>query len=200
MKEYVEHLAGFALLLDWQARWRQMSDEVVVSADGLELGGWASQRFLLGAPRRPRYADGVFLGAQDTEYQWLSRIQWKRAALLLASSPRLCLVANRMVGDGQALPDIPAFSVSLPIADSDLAQSLSDFRVLEGRSIWTDEGRLEIASGPPMFRVPLVTVHSASEIMSDSERQMGRSMDDLINQRLSKTNREQQPGMAGAVP
>lgn len=191
MRDYIEHLAGFALLLDWQARWRNLSDEAVVTPEGLELGAWVGQRFLLGAPRRPRYAEGVFLGAQSTEAGWLSRIRWKRAVLILETSPpRLCLISARMVGNGDALTDIPAFTVSLPIADLELARTLTSFRRLEVREVWVEEGHLQIAAGAPLLRIPLALQPEGAPLLSDAERQAGRTMDDLINERLARTNRD----------
>lgn len=202
MKEYIEHIAGFALLLDWQSRWHNLSDDVVVTRSGLELGKWVSQRFLLGAPRRPRYGKGVFLGAQSVEAEWLSRIRWKRAVLQLdtPAEARLTLVAARQFGDGKDLTDLPGFTVSFPILDANLAEVLTRFRFFEGRFICLDEEELVVDSGPPMFHIPLVVQSVSVPILNDNEAVAGRTIDDLINERMAATNREQPGGIQVVKP
>jgi hypothetical protein len=196
MKEYLEHLSGFAMLLDWQARWRRMSDEIVIGPDGFELGSWVGQRFVIGSPRRPRYGGGAFIGTQSAETTWISRIKWLRATLRTSpGASRLYLVSERMMGDDRNLPDIASFAVGFGLPDHQVANALAEFRVLEGRSIWDDDGRIEVASGAPLFSVPMAVELPGVPVISESERSSGRSLDDLIKERLEQTNRYQPPDM-----
>lgn len=197
MKDYIKHLTGFSALLDWQARWSRLPDGVRVSPGGLELGSWASRRFLLAAPRRARYGKGLVLGVQGPEALWMSRIRFRRAAMAPHMDPaRLYLVSDRVAGDGDALSDIPAFTIGFPVENPEMAALLASFGRLEARAVWVEEGKLQVASGPALFSIPLALHPEGAPVLTDKECHLGRTMDEVISQRLEATNRLEQPSGA----
>lgn len=183
-------------LLGWLTRWDRFPDAYVQSGAAVVLGEFPSRRFALGVPKKRSFGRFPFLALQSDEADWMGSIVWDRA-VVQEGSRRLTLVAQRCTGDGQNVPDLPGFSVSLTFDLTDKVEILTLSPRLEARGLWFEDGESRVANGLPLWSLPLRSIPANQPVMSEDEVAAERSFRDLVREQLSRTSRAFNPGFSG---
>lgn len=193
-KDYLEHLAGIASLMEWMLANEKAGYTFRPQGDELCLNEQVTRRFIIGVPRSKRWGKHPFLGAQRREAVFLRLIKISRVAVREDDS-KLHLIVPSMRGDGQNYPDLPAFVISLAFDHIEKAKILTQTRQLECRGFWIDEGgEVEIGSKAMIWSLPLISMPKDAPLLSPEDHSEGPSFKDLIRMKLESTNVPIDPG------
>lgn len=197
-KDYLEHLAGIASLMEWMLANEKAGYRFRPQGDELCLDEQITRRFIIGVPRSKRWGKSPFLGAQRREAVFLKLLKIGRAVVREGDS-KLYLVVPTMRGDGMNYPDLPAFVVSLAFDDAEKAAILSQTREIECRGFWIDDnGQVEISSKSMIWTLPLNSLPKDAPLLTDEDQSDGLSFKDLIRLKLDSTNVAVDPGFVRA--
>ena len=201
-KVYLNHLMGLTALLAWKARWDRTSSAVAFKGPVLSAQLLPSQRFAFGFPTaKSLYGRTPFLAVQRDEAQFIKRLQWSRA-WLDHEKQQLVLVTQKVLGDGDHLEDLPAMGLALTVDVPQKLEWLSKHPRLEARSLWFDEDGHHVSAGLPLAKWSLRRLEGTDSLFPEGALSQERSLRELIEDKLSKTNRMYLPyqGSALSVP
>lgn len=200
---YLNHIMGLASLVAWHASWCGDQGTTEIKGPLLTAALLPSQRFAIGVPTGGgvRYGRRPFLAVQPEEAQFIKRLCWARA-WADRSSRRLVLVTQKVLGDRDTLEDIPAMGFALTLDVEEKFQWLEKSSRLESRLLWFDEDGYHVSSGKTLASIPLQPLSPGGELFSEGSLSQERSLRDLVNEKLEKTNRLYMPyeGRALDVP
>ncbi len=203
MSQYIRHLTGMAALLSWVARWDRrpsVLDRSAIERRGpwILVEGLPSQRVVLGLPRHRRYGRHPFLGFQQDERAWASRLVFARA-VAVPSENRLALVTRPIQADASLDEvDLPALAVVLTFDAPEKLEAAQATGVLEGRGLWWDEdGSVQVDRTAHVFRLPVKVASCLDETLTASETAAHRTFADVVARRIDRTNRFENPGYRG---
>ena len=203
-KAYLDHLMGLVALLSWAHRWDGQSSHIAFKGPWIHAALLPSQRFALGFPNpavSARYGRLPFLATQKDEALFVRRLHWA-GAWADPQNSRLLLTTQKVLGDAEHLEDLPALGISLSVDVPQKLEWLLKKPRLAARSLWFDEDGHHVAGGLPMAEMPLKPFVSMEEVFPAGALSQERSLKDLIQERLDRTNRDYLPynGQQFAIP
>ena len=203
-KVYLDHLMGLAALLSWAHRWEGRAQHVNIKGPWVHAAQLPSQRFALGFPNRAvgaKYGAEPFLATQQDELLFVKRLRWA-AAWVNVADRQLMLTTQKVLGDGQFVEDLPAMGLALTVDVPQKLEWLIAKKRLVARSLWFDEDGYHVSGGLPLADMPLRPFVSMDEVFPSGALSQERSLKDLIDDRLEKTNRSYLPydGQGVSIP
>lgn len=196
-KEYLEHLAGIASLMEWMLTNEKAGYTFRPEGDQLVFNEQVTRRFIIGVPRSKRWGKFPFLGAQRREAVFLRLLKIGRVAIRDADT-KLHLIIPSIRGDGANYPDLPAFVISLTFDHSDKATILKQTKELECRGFWIDDnGSVEIGNKAKLWSLPLLNLPKNAPLLDDQDHSDGPSFKDLMMMKIDATNVAVDPGFKG---
>lgn len=150
----------------WILKLRQHGLISVSSENIISLTGKAAQRFYLGIKSGQPY-----LGVQDFELTWLSRMPWSHAAMY-KGNPHIYLVSDALSIDGD---EIQPFALDIHV-DSDLILSKLESQMMIGvREVQSTNGTVTAIAATPFVELHVVLMDPGQRVM-DSESKPSTKM------------------------
>jgi len=188
-KKYLSHSVGITNLINWLGRWHKFNQSYEIGETMIELGSLVSGRFGVGIPKNKSFGKHIFIAVQPEELMWIKLISWDRC-VIREGEDKLYIVAKRLAGDEESLPDVPAFALSLLFDSSEKIELLKTQKNIDFRQLWyeDDNNTQHISRSLPLLSLPLLTTEKDSEILSETEINITNSFDDLLMKKIQKTN------------
>lgn len=197
-QKYLRHQKGLALLWLWMNQWKSLNGWTWED-NSLTISNLCSQRFLIGAPKNKsnNRSKNVFLGIQHEENSWMKRIIWKRV-VMDKSNQKLWLVSQNVFSPDIDWPDIPSIAVGVSLKDNPHLGNWEGPKMDLRGVWWEDDGSLRVDINP--YKTCGVFVGSLDQHWSKKERQNVITLRDIVNSKISRTNKEENPGFKGDIP
>lgn len=188
-KKYLAHSFGISNLINWLGRWHKFNQSYHIDSTFIELGSLVSGRFGIGVPKNKSFGKHLFIAVQPEELLWVELIQWDRC-VIKENEDKLYLVAKRLNGDEETMPDVPAFAISLLFDSSDKVELLKTQKNIDFRQLWyeDDNNTQHISRNLPLLSLPLSLISKEQPILSEIEIHTSNSFDDLLLRKIEKTN------------
>lgn len=193
-KQYLEHMAGIANLLEWIIANEKMGYDFQYEDDRVVLNEQITQRFLVGVPKNKKFGRHPFIGAQKREAVFLRLLNITRAIVRERDS-HLHLVVSGVKGDGANYPDLPPFALSLAFDHPEKCGILSQAQSIDCRGFWIDQNdAIEIGSKAILWNKPLLMLPAAAPLLDKIDQTDGPTFSDLIRMKIEATNVSHNPG------
>lgn len=193
-KQYLEHMAGIANLLEWTIANERIGYQFLYESDRIILDEQITRRFLIGVPKSKKFGKAPFIAAQKREAVFLRLLNITRA-IVRDNDPQLHLVVSGVRGDGQNYPDLPPFVISLGFDHPDKGAIISQSNSLDCRGFWIDDnGTIEVGTKAVLWNKPLITLPEKTPLLDDVDQTDGPSFEDLIRMKIDATNVGADPG------
>lgn len=193
-KQYLEHMAGLANLLEWLVINEKLGYQFGYEDDRLILDEQVTRRFLIGVPKKRKLGENPFVAAQKREAIFLRLLNITRA-VIRDGDRHLHLVISGVKGDGENYSDLPPFILSLAFDLEEKGSILSQARALDCRGFWIDEnGESEVGGKAVLWTKPLITVPSGMSLLEASDHTDGPTFSDIIRMKIEATNVPENPG------
>lgn len=193
-KQYLEHMAGVANLLEWIISNERDGHTFRYEEDRIILDEQITSRFLIGIPRSKKFGQHPFIAAQKREAVFLRLLNITRA-IVRDEDSSLHLVVSGIRGDGQDYPDLPPFVLSLGFDHPEKGSIMAQSNSLDCRGFWIDDNQnVEIGSKDVVWNKPLLTLPKNTQLIDDIDRTDGPSFQDLIRMKIDATNVLNNPG------
>jgi hypothetical protein len=193
-KQYLEHMAGIANLLEWIIVNERDGYRFVYERDRLVLDEQVTRRFLIGVPKNKKFGQHPFIAAQKREAVFLRLLNITRA-IVREGDQHLHLVVSGVRGDGQDYPDLPPFVLSLGFDHPDKGSIIAESNRLDCRGFWIDDNeQIEIGAKAVLWNKPLLSLPATMQLLDDIDRTEGPSFEDLIRMKIDATNVINDPG------
>lgn len=188
--QYFEHSVGITNLMNWLARWQKFNKSYDITQTTIELGDLISGRFAIGVPKNKSFGKNVFICIQPEELLWAKSIKWSRLVIKEGSN-KLYLVSERVEGDSENIPDIPAFAISLNFDSDEKISFLRAQKNIDFRELWYDEQKQQrISRSLPLWTLPLGIISLDADVISEDEYKVKHTFNELLNNKINKTNRD----------
>ena len=202
-KDYISHQRGLAFFKLWVEKWENIGElrwnEEMLCAF---LSPLSSRRFIIGSPKTSRGVRGrnIFLGIQKDERKFFSRIPWKRVIFEQneenLENSTLWFISDIGHSPDMSWPDLPPIAIGI-VVDSSYLENWSANKI-DLRGVWKDEGKLKID------RQPLTSIKVIKGLLNEewtkSERQGIKTLKDIVQEQIDKTNVPFDPGFNGQLP
>ena len=193
-KQYLEHMAGIANLLEWIIVNERLGYSFEYEPDRVVLDEQVTRRFLIGVPKNKRFGKFPFIAAQKREAVFLRLLNITRA-IVRESDAHLHLVVSGVQGDGENYPDLPPFILSLGFDHPDKGSIIAQASNLDCRGFWIDEdGTIEVGTKAVLWNKPLLHLPAGVALLDEIDHTDGPSFADIIRMKIDATNVGTDPG------
>lgn len=202
-EKYITHQKGLALFKLWTEKWKQMNEiSWNKETKTAQLSPLSSRRFALGSPKMSRGVKGrgVFIAIQKDEREFFSRIPWKKVAFDISANPEksfLWFISEIGYSPDHGWPDLPPIAIGIQV-DANYLSSWSAKKI-DWRSIWKDEDDLVHVGRQPRGSFKVVK-GALMDVWGESERTGIKTLKDIAEENLEKSNIYIDPGFAGQPP
>lgn len=193
-KQYLEHMAGIANLLEWIIVNERLGYAFRYEADRLVLDEQITRRFLIGVPKNKKFGKAPFLAAQKREAVFLRLLNITRA-IVRDGDPYLHLVISGVQGDGENYSDLPPFVISMAFDHPEKAAIIAEGGTIDCRGFWIDDnGNIEVGTKAILWNKPLLSMPNTLPLLDEIDHTQGPTFEDIIRMKIDATNVSHDPG------
>jgi hypothetical protein len=193
-KQYLEHMAGIANLLEWIIVNEKLGYDFHYEDDRVILNEQITSRFLIGVPKSKKFGRHPFIATQKREAVFLRLLNITRL-IVRQGDYHLHLVVSGVKGDGETYPDLPPFVVSLAFDHPEKSDIISQAQSIDCRGFWIDENdSIEIGSKAILWNKPLLMLPAGAPLLDKFDETDGPTFSDIIRMKIESTNVAQDPG------
>lgn len=152
-EKYLMHCSGLYTLIGWLREIQLSGLECVHLKNTITLHPVVARRFGIGFSRGKNTNNNAFFAIQSNEHKWMKLIKWDKV-YIRENDCNIYLVSKQSPGDQSRYPDIPAFTIIIPIDFREKLQLFQDINKIEGRELtYNEDNKMKINFSSRLFNI-----------------------------------------------
>lgn len=132
------HCAGLYSLIGWLRETQLDGTPCKHNENTIQLHPIVARRFGIGFARGKYTNNDIFLAIQSNEHKWMKLIRWDKL-YVRKNDPNLYFTSKLSQGDQEIYPDIPPFTLIIPLDSKEKIELLYETRKIEARELTYNE-------------------------------------------------------------